>query len=270
MAASVAQARSLLALGPPSLVLFGDRVAERHRLEILETLERARPSIPFAFLSECADVTRLAPLIRWRDGQDVSAEAAAAAPVPLLDDEVLTATLRALVTALDSRDPYNGEHSRRVCEWARKLGTKLGLAKAELDLLGLAGLLHDIGKLHVPAEILSKPGKLTDDEWAIMRRHPVYGAEIVSEVEALRGVATIIRHHHERVDGAGYPDGIAGDAIPPFSRLLSIVDAYEAMISNRSYRSAMPESAAREVLAAGMGTQFDSEIGGAFLSLVAD
>jgi HD-GYP domain-containing protein (c-di-GMP phosphodiesterase class II) len=136
-----------------------------------------------------------------------------------------------------------------------------------MGILRYSALLHDVGKIAVPEDILLKPGPLNDEEWAIIKMHPGRSAEVVCEVPGLEEVATVVRHHHERLDGGGYPDGLAGDAIPFLSRLLTIADVYEALTADRSYRPAMSGARAREILRSGWGAEFDPDLGALFETL---
>jgi response regulator RpfG family c-di-GMP phosphodiesterase len=173
--------------------------------------------------------------------------------------------VRALLAALDARDQYTGEHSEAVVELARGVGRRLGLDGDELSAVEQVALLHDIGKIGVPDSILQKPGPLTEAEWQVMREHPAIGARIVGSIGSLEHLAPAIRAEHERWDGGGYPDGLAGVSIPLASRIILACDAYHAMTSDRPYRSAMSSAAATAELRAGEGGQFDPEIVAALL-----
>ena len=164
----------------------------------------------------------------------------------------------ALAAAVDERMAVHHEHSNSVAALAGAIGRRLGWDDAEVSRLRLAAMLHDVGKVRVPDEILRKPGPLDDDEWREMARHPVVGAEIVARVEGLEPIGPWIRHSHERIDGTGYPDGLAGEAIPLASRILLVADAFDAMTSDRSYRRAMSVEDAVAELDANAGTQFDA------------
>jgi len=181
--------------------------------------------------------------------------------------EVLNGTIRALVAAIDAKDPHTASHSERVTSLARQLGRAVGLSTDRLRILEFSALLHDVGKIGVPEGILLKQDRLNEQEWAIIRQHPIRSAEIVAKVGALAEVATVVRHHHERMDGTGYPDGLAGDAIPYLARVISIVDAYEAMTADRAYRPARTRAQAMDLVSRGLGTQFDRELGEQFLSI---
>jgi putative nucleotidyltransferase with HDIG domain len=170
----------------------------------------------------------------------------------------------ALVATLDARDRYTAGHSAAVAVYARDIAERLGLSEQEQRLAHLAGLVHDIGKIGLPPGLLEKPGPLTLDERRQMEGHPVIGERILAQVEGYGEVAEIVRHHHERVDGGGYPEGLRGDSVPLLSRILAVADAYNAMTSQRPYREAMPSSVARMRLAQGVETQFDTAVVAAF------
>ena len=164
----------------------------------------------------------------------------------------------ALAAAVDERMAVQHEHSNAVAGYAAAIGRRLGWSRDEIGQLRLAAMLHDVGKVRVPQAILRKPGPLDADEWAEIAKHPVVGAEIVARVEGLDAIGPWIRHSHERIDGAGYPDGLAGDQIPLASRILLVADAFDAMTSDRSYRRAMSREDAIAELDRNAGTQFDA------------
>jgi len=169
-----------------------------------------------------------------------------------------------LVATLDARDRYTAGHSAAVAVYARDIAKRLGLGDKEQHVAHLAGLVHDIGKVGLPPGLLEKPGPLTPEERLHMEQHPVIGERILAKIEDYAEIATIVRHHHERVDGAGYPDGLAEDEIPLVSRIIAVADAYNAMTSQRPYRDAMPVSVARLRLAQGVESQFDTAVVAAF------
>jgi putative nucleotidyltransferase with HDIG domain len=175
----------------------------------------------------------------------------------------------AMVRALDSRDTYTAGHSAAVAVYSRDIARELGLSAGEVELVHLSGLVHDIGKIGLRAEVLQKQAALTDEEWAEMRRHSEIGARILVEVRDYEHVASIVRSHHERWDGAGYPDGLAGEEIPRLARIISVADSYNAMTSDRPYRRGMPPEVAINQLQLGKGTQFDEELVDAFLAVLA-
>jgi len=161
---------------------------------------------------------------------------------------------------VDSRDVSTSEHSARVGELARDLALELGWSQGNAEDMYLAGKLHDVGKVAMPDSILRKRGELTDVEWTIVRRHPLIGAELVSHIDTLAHLAPIIRGHHERYDGDGYPDGLCGEEIPFGARVLAVADAIDAMVSDRSYCSRMTVANARRRLRECAGTQFDPHV----------
>ncbi len=176
------------------------------------------------------------------------------------------ATVEALCAALSARDGYTGEHSAETLELVSAVTSQLDLPVAEVDTIADVALLHDIGKIGIPNEVLHEPGKLNDEQWEIMKQHPVIGERIVSRIPGLEDVAKAIRHEHERWDGRGYPDGLKGEHIPLASRIVLVCDAFHAMTSDRPYRAAMPVEEARAELVRNAGTQFDPVIVGALLS----
>jgi HD-GYP domain-containing protein (c-di-GMP phosphodiesterase class II) len=177
-----------------------------------------------------------------------------------VDETLLTATVDVLAGTLGLRDGHTGEHSDRVVVLARRIGQRLDLVGAQLRDLEYAARLHDIGKVGVPDAVLHKAGPLADDEWQVIRGHAAWGAELVGRIPGLEGVARIVRHHHERFDGDGYPDGLTGAEIPLASRILTVSDAYVAMTEDRPYRRARPGFEVDRELRDGSGSQFDPEV----------
>jgi diguanylate cyclase (GGDEF)-like protein/putative nucleotidyltransferase with HDIG domain len=167
-----------------------------------------------------------------------------------------TAAMQSLSATVDARDAYTAGHSRRVQQLALAIGRELGLSQAELDLLGHAALFHDIGKLAIPDAILLKPASLTEDEWELMQRHADEGARIIDRLGFLNDAVPAIRHHHERWDGTGYPDGLKGEEIPLGARIIHVADALDSMLTTRIYRAARPASEALQELRRAAGTQF--------------
>jgi diguanylate cyclase (GGDEF)-like protein/putative nucleotidyltransferase with HDIG domain len=167
-----------------------------------------------------------------------------------------TAAMESLSATVDARDSYTAGHSRRVQQLALAIGRELGLSQAELDLLGHAALFHDIGKLAIPDAILLKPASLTQDEWSLMQRHAEEGARIIDRLGFLNDAVPAIRHHHERIDGTGYPDRLAGEDIPLGARIIHVADALDSMLTTRIYRAARPAAEALQELRASAGTQF--------------
>ena len=169
--------------------------------------------------------------------------------------------LELTVTTLEARDPYTSGHSRRVSQYSRMMGQSLGFSSKQIERLTVAALLHDVGKIHeVFAPILSKPGKLTPEERAIMESHPIKGAELVRISSHLRDTVDPIRHHHEAWDGSGYPDALAGEAIPIFARVIAIADTIDAMASDRPYRRGLSSDKIRAEILRMSGIQFDPQM----------
>jgi putative nucleotidyltransferase with HDIG domain len=174
-------------------------------------------------------------------------------------------TLQALSNALDVRDSETEGHSRRVVEYMELIIAQMPVVPGHLATLRRGALLHDIGKIGVPDNVLRKPAALSEAEWVVMKRHPEHGARIISQIPFLEDVSRIVRHHHERWDGKGYPDGIAGEAIPLGARIFAVADSFDAMTSDRPYRRAMSVKDARVEVARCRGTQFDPDIVDAFV-----
>ncbi len=179
-------------------------------------------------------------------------------------------TILAFVRAIDARDPYTARHSETVAAYATALARALGLPRAACERIALAGLLHDVGKVALERTILNKPGALSPEEWREMREHPARSAHIVGAVTRFAEYLPGARHHHERYDGGGYPDGLAGEAIPLDARIIAVADAYDAMTSDRSYRTALSHAEAVGRLEQGAGSQFDPECARVFAALDLD
>jgi putative nucleotidyltransferase with HDIG domain len=175
--------------------------------------------------------------------------------------------LELMVKSMEARDPYTSGHSRRVQQFSLAIARSLGLPPAEVDKVNRASLLHDVGKIHEKyAPILRKPGKLSPEEWQTMQEHPSDGAELVSTMSRLHDIVPSIRHHHERWDGTGYPDGLAGETIPVVSRVIAFADTIDAMTSERPYRRTLSEEEVRAEIVRCRGTQFDPTIADQILS----
>jgi HD-GYP domain-containing protein (c-di-GMP phosphodiesterase class II) len=175
----------------------------------------------------------------------------------------------ALVATLDARDRYTAGHSAAVAIYSRDIAVRMCLSEADQQNAHLAGLVHDIGKIGLPPGLLEKAGPLTLDERRTMQTHSEIGERILSNVDDYSEIAHIVRHHHERVDGNGYPDGVSLDDIPQISRIIAVADAYNAMTSDRPYREAMASPVARLRLAQAVGSQFDTTVVAAFEAILA-
>ena len=183
--------------------------------------------------------------------------------------ETLTREIvQTLAVAIDAKDKYTNGHSFRVSRYSMALARSLGWSEDEIKMLGGEGLLHDIGKIGVPDLVLNKPGRLTDEEFAVIKSHTTIGGEILNQSGSLLEAAQVARHHHERYDGRGYPDRLKGSEIPLHARAVAIADAYDAMHSDRIYRKGLPPETIRSEMIRGRGTQFDPELLDAFLRLM--
>jgi putative nucleotidyltransferase with HDIG domain len=176
---------------------------------------------------------------------------------------------KGLIATLDARDQYTAGHSAAVAIYARDIAARMALDEHQQDLAHLCGLVHDIGKIGLAAGLLEKPGALTLDERREMQRHSEIGERILANVDTYAEIASVVRHHHERVDGQGYPDGLPDEEIPRLSRIIAVADAYNAMTSDRPYRDAMPSRVARLRLAQAVETQFDTAVVAAFEAILA-
>jgi putative nucleotidyltransferase with HDIG domain len=199
--------------------------------------------------------------------QREASEALAAVNVRLEKANLSFAT--ALVATLDARDKYTAGHSAAVAIYARDIAQRMGMDERDQDLVHLCGLVHDVGKIGLSASVLEKPGALTLEERREMERHSVIGEDILRNVEDYSEIAGIVRSHHERVDGTGYPDRLVGDEIPALARIIAVADAYNAMTSDRPYRDAMPSRVARLRLAQAVESQFDTSVVAAFEAILA-
>lgn len=174
-------------------------------------------------------------------------------------------TLRFTVEAKDS---YTRGHSDRVAEYSILIGEKVGLPEEQIKLLKIGGLFHDIGKIGIPDSILLKPEKLTDDEYSEIKNHPSIGAHILGAAEAFKNIVPIVKHHHEKFDGKGYPSGLQGEGIPYLARIAAIADTFDAMTSKRSYRNALDMQIVKDEIERCKGTQFDPQLSDVFLDIL--
>ncbi len=249
------------------------QVVESDACAFAALLRATCTAISEKYLSECGDpgavVSYFSSLssrsMRRLGVEKIVEESHAFDPSKLSDrNEIVSA----LLAVLDERDPATCEHSRAVGMWSGRIAKTLGLSVEEQNFAILAGTLHDVGKLTTPSEILCNPGPLVGDDWQTMRAHARIGAKILERIPALVDVAPIVRSHHERIDGAGYPDRLEGDDIPFIARVVSVADSFHAMISKRPYRKSLPVLLALDELRAGVGTQWDRDVIGAVLQIV--
>lgn len=182
--------------------------------------------------------------------------------------ELTTDMIKALVKTIDAKDPYTNGHSIRVAEYTRMLAEQVYTDSDELHNIYNIALLHDIGKIGIPDSIISKPGKLTDEEYNIIKGHTLTGAKILSEIKSAPELIYGAKYHHERYDGKGYPCGLKGEEIPEVSAIIAVADAYDAMTSNRSYRKLLPQETVKQEIEKGLGTQFNPKWGKIMLKLI--
>ncbi len=182
--------------------------------------------------------------------------------------ELFVQTITALSEAVDAKDRYTSGHSKRVAEYARMIAARLGKSKEEQEEIYRAGLLHDVGKIRIPVDIINKPGRLTEEEYNLVKLHSVTGYHILRGIDGSNMIAIAAKYHHERFDGKGYPNGLEGEKIPEMARILGVADSYDAMTSNRSYRNALPQEVVRSEIEKGRGTQFDSQIADIMLQMM--
>ena len=176
------------------------------------------------------------------------------------DNELYHEFVECIFSALDARDPYTGNHSRRVSDTATLLAKMLGLSDDEIQEIHIAAHLHDIGKIGIPDSVLLKPGRLDDEEWKMMKRHPQIGADILAKSPSFSRIAAIILHHHERYDGKGYPFGAKEQEIPLGSRIIAVCDSIDAMASARAYRKALPLDTVYEEIEKNIGLMYDPDV----------
>ncbi|MGN0427328.1 MAG: HD-GYP domain-containing protein [Agathobacter sp.] len=176
--------------------------------------------------------------------------------------------VHALANTIDAKDSYTNGHSTRVAQYSVMLAKKMGYSKDALERVQYAALLHDIGKIGIPVEIINKPAKLTDEEYEIIKTHPVIGSNILNEITELPDISIGARYHHERYDGKGYPDHLKEMEIPEIARIVGVADAYDAMSSKRSYRDVLPQEVVRKEIEKGRDSQFDPKIADVMLLLM--
>lgn len=174
----------------------------------------------------------------------------------------------ALAAAVDAKDSYTCGHSERVAEISLAIAKEMKLSHEEQYLIHIGAHLHDVGKIGIPDAVISKPGRLTNEEFTLVKEHPIIGYHIVSKVKILQTVSLIVRHHHERIDGGGYPDGLAGETIPLGARIVAVADAFDAMTTTRTYKVSMSIPEALQELINCSGTQFDRDVVEVFVKIM--
>ena len=177
-------------------------------------------------------------------------------------------TILALAEAVEAKDTYTKGHSQRVAEYSKAIAQKMGYTENQLQEVYFIALMHDIGKIGVPDAVINKTDRLTDEEFAEIKKHPVKGYDILKQINELPGISEGARWHHERWDGRGYPDGLKETNIPEIARIIAVADAYDAMTSNRSYRKALPQDVVRRQIEENAGTQFDPDMAKIMLGLI--
>lgn len=187
-----------------------------------------------------------------------------------LDSAAARQSLCALMTAVESKDKYTGEHSAEVSDLTARLGAAVDLSEKELLAVSIGALVHDIGKIGIPDQILQKPGPLTTRERVQIEQHPEIGAQILAPLPALRDVVPLVLHHHERWDGTGYPHGLSGEDIPLGAQIISLCDVWSALTSDRSYRKAFSKDESRRIILEGRGVEWDPRLVDLFFSLLED
>jgi putative two-component system response regulator len=173
-----------------------------------------------------------------------------------------------LASAIDAKDTYTNGHSSRVAQYSREIARRAGYDRDQLEDIYMMGLLHDVGKIGIPDAVINKPARLTDEEYALIKTHPVMGAKILGKIKEMPKLANGARWHHERFDGKGYPDGISGENIPEDARIIAVADAYDAMSSHRSYRKSLSQEIVRAEIEKGKGTQFDPRFASIMLEMI--
>lgn len=176
--------------------------------------------------------------------------------------------MSALVATIDAKDKYTNGHSMRVAGYSKEIAKRIGKTRQEQEDIYYVGLLHDIGKIGIPVEIINKPSMLTAEEYEIIKTHPAIGSDILKNISEMPDIGVAARWHHERYDGKGYPDGLKGGEIPELARIIGVADAYDAMTSKRSYRDILPQAVVRAEIAKGRGSQFDPQYADVMLAMI--
>lgn len=175
-----------------------------------------------------------------------------------------------LADAIDAKDNYTKGHSGRVAQYSKEIAERFGYDEKQQEKIFMMGLLHDVGKIGVPDEVINKPGRLSEEEFAKIQKHPAIGGRILGNIKEMPELAAGAKWHHERYDGTGYPEGLAGEDIPEAARIIAVADAYDAMTSNRSYRGVLPQEKVRQEIERGKGSQFDPKFADIMLQMIDD
>ncbi|HEY3280753.1 MAG TPA: HD domain-containing phosphohydrolase [Armatimonadota bacterium] len=284
-AESAKQGLEMLRVYPPDVVLSDVSMPEIDGNEFCQTVQTIYPGLPFILITGYATIDRAVEGLRC-GALDFVSKPVSASELPLLIERnlarrrleahrlrerqahVLMEAIHALAAAIDAKHPSTAGHSRRVAVLAGQIAEVMGLTETDLFILQLAAEMHDVGKIGVPDRVLFFEGPLSGEDQKEMRRHPEVGSRILGQISELAAVASIVRHHHEWVNGRGYPDGLFGSAIPLMARILSVADAWDAMTSSRPYRSRRGAAEALQELRTGAGVQFDQVVVAVFEELI--
>jgi putative nucleotidyltransferase with HDIG domain len=261
--------QSLEAAGPEPVVSWARMAHGAYALPVIHDLVAVSCDVA-AREGESLDLDFSALLVFLEIVKANVAEAFPLAPGRHFEDpnRAANGVIDGVLAMLKARDEATCAHSQATGAWCRRLSEAMGLSAATTDIIVKAGVLHDIGKIATPDAVLNKPGPLTEHEWTVMRQHAEFGAEILRELPALAPFAPIVRAHHERWDGHGYPYGLKGEQIPFEARVVAVADAFHAMISARPYRPAIAQREAMEILREGRGTQWDAEVVDAMIAML--
>lgn len=279
----------LLAREPAALVLCDIQMPGMDGLDTLSAIKKNHPDLPVVMMSAFTTHDRLIQALD-KKAADFIAKPINLAQAKKVITRILNPRLRSqpeysstiasvlresyrgllemMVHLLEAKNPYLKDHSRRVSESATRLAEALQLPPGTIEVVNYAAMLHDIGKISVPDAVLLKQGKLTPGDWIEMKQHPVTGSTMMEQLKLFRGEEPLIRHHHERFDGSGYPVGLTGEKIPIGARIITLADSYDAMTSPRPYRLALAPDRAIDIIAQGAGSQFDPELAQIFLNIV--